>query len=96
MAFRHYDRDRLAGVMHDVVLHRKKLSPGAGAVGGWPTPSSTATMAGILASSAPGWSVTGLAIRRSSLRWHARIGLWHGYPEDFRYLMLNGMRVDRS
>jgi len=24
------------------------------------------------------------------------IGLWHGYPQDFRYLMLNGMRVDRS
>jgi hypothetical protein len=26
---------------------------------------------------------------------HAK-GLWHGYPEDFRYLMLNDMRVDRS
>ncbi len=24
------------------------------------------------------------------------IGLWHRYPEDFRYLMLNGMRSDRS
>ena len=24
------------------------------------------------------------------------IGLWYGYPEDFRYLMLNGMRSDRS
>ena len=24
------------------------------------------------------------------------IGLWHDYPEDFRYLMLNGMRIDRS
>lgn len=24
------------------------------------------------------------------------IGLWHGYPQDFRYLMLNGMRTDRS
>jgi starch synthase len=24
------------------------------------------------------------------------IGLWHGDPQDFRYLMLNGMRADRS
>jgi starch synthase len=24
------------------------------------------------------------------------IGLWHDYPNDFRYLMLNGMRSDRS
>ena len=24
------------------------------------------------------------------------IGLWHRYPQDFRYLMLNGMRSDRS
>jgi starch synthase len=24
------------------------------------------------------------------------IGLWHGYPQEFRYLMLNGMRADRS
>jgi len=24
------------------------------------------------------------------------IGLWHDYPQDFRYLMLNGMRTDRS
>ena len=24
------------------------------------------------------------------------IGLWYGYPQDFRYLMLNGMRCDRS
>ena len=24
------------------------------------------------------------------------IGLWHAYPQDFRYLMLNGMRSDRS
>ena len=24
------------------------------------------------------------------------IGLWHGYPQDFRYLMLNGMRADYS
>jgi starch synthase len=24
------------------------------------------------------------------------IGLWYGYPQDFRYLMGNGMRVDRS
>ena len=24
------------------------------------------------------------------------IGLWHRYPHDFRYLMLNGMRADRS
>ena len=24
------------------------------------------------------------------------IGLWYGYPQDFRFLMLNGMRVDRS
>jgi starch synthase len=24
------------------------------------------------------------------------IGLWHRYPRDFRYLMLNGMRADRS
>ena len=24
------------------------------------------------------------------------IGLWQGYPQDFRQLMLNGMRVDRS
>jgi starch synthase len=24
------------------------------------------------------------------------IGLWHGYPQDFRYLMLNRMRIDRS
>jgi starch synthase len=24
------------------------------------------------------------------------VGLWHGYPEDFRDLMLNGMRSDRS
>ena len=24
------------------------------------------------------------------------IGLWHGYPQDFRHLMLNGMRSDRS
>jgi starch synthase len=24
------------------------------------------------------------------------IGVWHGYPQDFRYLMLNGMRSDRS
>ena len=24
------------------------------------------------------------------------IGLWHDYPEDFRYLALNGIRVDRS
>lgn len=24
------------------------------------------------------------------------VGLWHGYPQDFRYVMLNGMRVDRS
>ena len=24
------------------------------------------------------------------------IGLWQDYPEDFRYLMLNGMRSDRS
>jgi starch synthase len=22
--------------------------------------------------------------------------LWRGYPRDFRYLMRNGMRVDRS
>jgi starch synthase len=24
------------------------------------------------------------------------LGLWHDYPQDFRYLMLNGMRTDRS
>ena len=24
------------------------------------------------------------------------IGLWHDHPHDFRHLMLNGMRVDRS
>ena len=24
------------------------------------------------------------------------IGLWYGYPEDFRHVMLNGMRSDRS
>jgi len=24
------------------------------------------------------------------------IGLWHDYPQDFRYLALNGIRVDRS
>ncbi len=24
------------------------------------------------------------------------IGLWHGYPQDFRYLVLNGMRADYS
>jgi starch synthase len=24
------------------------------------------------------------------------IGLWYGSPQDFRLLMLNGMRVDRS
>jgi starch synthase len=24
------------------------------------------------------------------------IGLWHRHPQDFRYLMLNGMRADRS
>jgi len=24
------------------------------------------------------------------------IGLWHGHPQDFRHLMLNGMRTDRS
>lgn len=24
------------------------------------------------------------------------IGLWYGYPQDFRYLMLNGMRTDYS
>ncbi len=24
------------------------------------------------------------------------IGLWYGYPQDFRYLMLNGMRCDRA
>ncbi len=24
------------------------------------------------------------------------IGLWYGSPQDFRFLMLNGMRVDRS
>ena len=24
------------------------------------------------------------------------IGLWYDYPQDFRDLMLNGMRVDRS
>ena len=24
------------------------------------------------------------------------IGVWHGYPQDFRYLMLNGTPCDRS
>jgi starch synthase len=24
------------------------------------------------------------------------IGLWYRYPEDFRFLMFNGMRDDRS
>jgi starch synthase len=24
------------------------------------------------------------------------IGLWHRYPQDFRHLMLNAMRADRS
>jgi len=24
------------------------------------------------------------------------IGLWHDYPQDFRHLMLNGMRADHS
>ena len=24
------------------------------------------------------------------------IGLWHGHPEEFRHLTLNGMRRDRS
>jgi starch synthase len=24
------------------------------------------------------------------------IGLWYDYPQDFRYLMLNGMRYDYS
>ena len=24
------------------------------------------------------------------------IGLWRAYPQDFRHLMLDGMRVDRS
>jgi hypothetical protein len=93
MALRHYDRDRLAGVVHDVVLHRKRALACAGAVGRRPTPSSTATMPGLLAKR------SGLVCHRvdhqaleSAMR--ARIGgLWRGYAEDVCYLMLNGMRV---
>ena len=35
------------------------------------------------------YHATHLAMRRA-------IGLWYDYPQDFRYLMLNGMRYDYS
>ena len=63
---------------------------------GSPTPSPTATTLAILPSSAPATSFEHADHQAIESAMARAIGLWHGDPQDFRDLALNGMRIDRS
>jgi hypothetical protein len=63
---------------------------------GWQTPSLTVTTPGICPSNPPDTSSSEPTTQSIESALARAIGLWHAYPQDFRYLMLNGIRSGRS